>query len=428
MIELDREIPPKFQQVNNIEFLNSTISVLDNGVNVNLLSGGTQDILKIDFIFQAGTYHQSQPLIARATNQLLQQGSKNYTAFEIAEGIDQYGAFLQAETSYDTSTITLYSLSKHLQQVLPYLSELILHPTFPEKEFHIYKNNSLERFKINQEKVGFVARQRFIQHLFGKNHPYGFAAAFNNYEDLSLTEIKTFYKNYYALNNAQIIVSGNISDDVLPLLNNFFGKESCSNPAEQKVIDVNVAPETKTNVFIEKEGALQSAIRIGRQFPNKLHPDYFGLQILNTVLGGYFGSRLMKNIREDKGYTYGIGSGIVSLKNGGYFFISTEVGSDVTSKALAEIYKEMEILSTKEIPEQELGLVKNYLLGQLLKSCDGPFNMASLYENVLLYGLDYTFYENYINTIKGITSKTLLNLAQTYLNKSELKEVVVGKI
>ena len=176
-------------------------------------------------------------------------------------------------------------------------------------------------------------------------------------------------------------------------------------------------------IYIEKENALQSAIRIGRIFPNKTHHDYFGLKILNTVLGGYFGSRLMKNIREDKGYTYGIGSGILSLKESGYFFISTEVGSDVTQLALNEIYKEIETIRTTPIPQEELDLVKNYLLGQLLSSCDGPFSMAAMFENANEYGLDYTHYNNYIACIKEISPTTLLELAVKYLNKSDLKEL-----
>jgi predicted Zn-dependent peptidase len=162
--------------------------------------------------------------------------------------------------------------------------------------------------------------------------------------------------------------------------------------------------------------------------PNKLHPDHHKLQVFNTILGGYFGSRLMTNIREDKGYTYGIGSGIISLQNSGYFFISTEVGADVTKDALAEIYKEIELLRTEEVSLEELDLVKNYMLGHFLKSCDGAFNMASLFESVDSFGLDYSFYDEYINTIKTITPKTIKELGVKYFKKSDLKEVVVGKI
>ena len=210
-------------------------------------------------------------------------------------------------------------------------------------------------------------------------------------------------------------------------INSFFGDEILSDFSEKELL-IDTSPNISDNLYIKKEGALQSAIRIGRLIPNKLHPDYLGLQVLNTILGGYFGSRLMNNIREDKGYTYGINSGVVSLKNGGYFFISTEVGADVTKDALNEIYKEIDLLRTEEVSIEELDLVKNYMLGQFLKSCDGAFNLANLFESVKLYDLDYNFYNNYIKTIKEITPKTIKALGVKYFNKKDLKEVVVGRL
>jgi predicted Zn-dependent peptidase len=427
MINLNRKKAPVSSQVNNIEFLKVAITKLDNGIEVNYINGGSQEILKINFIFDAGNWFQNYPLIATSTNNLIKEGTATYSSAEIAEGIDKYGAFFEVENSYDTATLTLYTLSKHLNKVLPYVKEVILSPAFSINEFNIYQNNALEKFKINLEKVSFVARQKFMEILFGEEHPYGVIADINDYKKLALTDISDFYKNHYNLANCRILVSGKVKEDAIESLNSFFGSESIlkTTPTEKSATS---SVNNHSTIYIEKENALQSAIRIGRIFPNKLHKDYFGLQILNTVLGGYFGSRLMKNIREDKGYTYGVGSGIMSLKNSGYFFISAEVGSKVTKNALNEIYKEIELLRTEEIPTEELKLVKNYMLGQLLKSCDGPFNMASLFESVHMYGLDYNFYNNFITTIKNITPKTLLNLGIKYLNKSDLKEVVVGQI
>jgi zinc protease len=427
MITLDRKKAPKFHQVNTIEFLDPIKTTLDNGIELHYINGGSQEILKIDFIFNAGNWHQKKALIASTTSQLIKEGTKKYSAFEISEGIDKYGAFFEVENSYDTTTLTLYTLTKHLDSVLPYVKEVILHPAFSKKEFEIYKNNAIERFKINLEKVSFVARKDFMSNLFGEDHPYGTNVNFNDYENLNLADVINFYNDNYNLGNCRILVSGNVNQPTIESLNTFFGNEKI----EQNLTKVKEAHINTKNTFptyIKKENALQSAIRIGRIIPNKLHKDYFGLQILNTVLGGYFGSRLMNNIREDKGYTYGIGSGIISLKNAGYFFISTEVGSNVTSAALTEIYKEIELIKTEEISTTELELVKNYMLGQLLKSCDGPFNMASLFDSVNEFGLDYNFYNNYINTIKEITPKILLDLGAKYFNKSDLNEIVVGQL
>ncbi|MBL4669060.1 MAG: insulinase family protein [Flavobacteriales bacterium] len=427
MILLDRKKAPEFKQVDNIQFLDAIKTSLDNGIEVNYINGGSQDIIKIDFIFNAGNLYQNKPLVASSTNQLIKEGTKNYSAFEISEGIDKYGAFFETENAYDTATLTLYTLTKHLNNVLPYVKEVLLFPEFSEKEFEIYKNNAIERFKINLEKVSFIARKEFMRAIFGNENPYGSDVTLNDYENLSVNDIKAFYTENYNLGNCRILISGKVKTSTINVLNDFFGQEKTIKKESIK-IDFPKNTNNHDSVYIEKENALQSAIRIGRLFPNKLHEDYFGLEILNTVLGGYFGSRLMNNIREDKGYTYGIGSGILSLQHAGYFFISTEVGSDVTKKALIEIYKEIEIIRTQEIPVEELELVKNYLLGQLLTSCDGPFNMGSLFDSVHEYGLDYNFYNKYIQTIKEITPKTLLALGVKYFNKTNLTEIVVGKL
>ena len=427
MIALNRKKAPKFQQIDNIEFLYPESTSLKNGIPLHTLSGGSQEIIKIDFIFNAGFWHQHQPLIASAVNSLIKEGTKNYSAFEIADGIDQYGAFLQSDVSFDHASVTLYTLNKHLEKVIPYFKEIICYPSFSKKEFNIYKNNAFEKFKVNLEKVSFLARASFMKEVFNEGNPYGRKPTIDDYEVLSIEDIKKFHAQFYNLSNCEIIVSGKVSSEIIETLNAFFGDEDLIKKQEKRT--ENISLTTNSNkIFVEKEGALQSAIRIGRQIPNKLHKDYYGLQIFNTILGGYFGSRLMKNIREDKGYTYGIGSGIVSLQNGGYFFIATEVGRDVTNDALKEIYKEIELLQKEEVSLDELDLVKNYLLGQILKSCDGPFNMASLFENVHFYGLNYNFYNNYIKTIKEITPKTLMELGVKYFNTSDLTEVIAGKI
>jgi predicted Zn-dependent peptidase len=160
---------------------------------------------------------------------------------------------------------------------------------------------------------------------------------------------------------------------------------------------------------------------------DRRHPDYFGVKVLTTVLGGYFGSRLMSNIREDKGYTYGIGAGIVAYENDGWFYISTEVGTDVTADALSEIYKELALLRDELIPEDELGLVKNYMLGTLLKSFDGPFERIERFKALHLYHLGNDYYDRYTAAIREVSSDELRELARKWLAEADLLELVVGK-
>lgn len=424
---LDRKIAPEFKQVEKIEFLEVKNQNLSNGIKLNYINGGTQDIIKVDFIFNAGIQQQEKLLVASTTNALIKEGTTSYTAYEIAEGIDNYGAFLEVENSFDSATVTLYTLNKYLPNVLPYVKEVICSPSLNEKEFNIYKNNALERFKVNLEKVSFVARKEFSHLIFGEKSSYGGNTTINDYNNLTLSDIKNHYHKYYQLSNCKILVSGKVDDEIISQINTFFGSEKLT-PFNNSNTKIESENSTKNKTYIEKEGALQSAIRIGRIMPNKLHPDHHKLQVFNTILGGYFGSRLMANIREDKGYTYGIGSGIISLQNSGYFFISTEVGADVTKDALSEIYKEIELLRTTEVSNEELELVKNYMLGHFLKSCDGAFNMANLFESADSFGLDYSFYDEYINTIKKITPTTIKEMGVKYFSKNDLNEAVIGKL
>ena len=156
------------------------------------------------------------------------------------------------------------------------------------------------------------------------------------------------------------------------------------------------------------------------------HVDYAGMQVLNTVFGGYFGSRLMSNIREDKGYTYGIGSSVVPLRKEGYFCISSEVGVDVRAAAVNEIYLELKRLRTELVPESELNLVRNYMLGSFQRNIDGPFSLADRFKSILTAGMGYEYYTRYLETIQNITAEELLRLASTHLHEDSLYELVVG--
>jgi hypothetical protein len=170
---------------------------------------------------------------------------------------------------------------------------------------------------------------------------------------------------------------------------------------------------------------VQGAIRVGRLFPNRHHPDYTPMVVLNTLFGGYFGSRLMSNIREDKGYTYGIYSSVTPEVNGGSLVIHTETGREVIDHAIKEICREMELLCAEEAPEDELLLVKNYLLGGLIADLDGPFSILQRWRMLILNGFTEDYFNNNIRIYKSISSKELLQLAQKYFNPKDFYEIVV---
>nr|WP_315424720.1 pitrilysin family protein [uncultured Pedobacter sp.] len=421
---LNRQQAPDFKQVSTINFIHPEKKVLDNGVPVFTIYSGEQDLVRIEFIFDNVNWKSEKPLQAIAVNALINNGTNKFSAKEIAEQIDFYGAFFQTEYVQDQSSVTLYTLNKHLRSALPIVKDVLSESQFPQQELDIYIQNQKQKLQVNLKKNDILARKEFAHALFG-NTAYGVNIQAEHYDALKREDLVDYFKAAYAPNNCTIIVSGKFDEASFNLLNDAFGKDWEKSNAIKNSFDF--AATAKQTIYTEKPEALQSAIRIGQLAINRKHEDFSGLQILNTVLGGYFGSRLMNNIREDKGYTYGIGSGVSSLQQAGYLFIATEVGADVCAAALTEIYKEIEILKTELVGDEELDLVRNYMLGSMLGSLENVFSHADKFKNIYFAGLDYDYYTRYIEKVKTITAEELLALANKYLITDHFTEVVIGK-
>lgn len=426
MTEIDRTIAPEYKEIEKVDLVEARKKQLSNGVPLFVINAGSQELVKIEFLFPAGNIKSQKPLIAYCTNNMLKEGTRNSSSSEIAERLDYYGAFLETECHKDFASVVLYSLNKHLNKTIEILKEIILEPVFPQKELEVFLQNNKQKFMVSLSKVDFVARHKFTELLYGKEHPYGKVAEPEDYEQVKTEDLKEFYEQNYELSNANVIIAGYVTDDIVNIVDQAFGKVTATGKLAPGENSFKIKSGNQKDI-IEKKDAIQSAIRIGRIMFSKTHPDYIPMQILNTVLGGYFGSRLMNNIREDKGYTYGIGSALVSLKQSGYFFITTEVGTDVTQKAINEIYYEVKRLREDLIPPAELELVKSYLMGVFVRSADGPFALADKLKGILEYGLSYEYYDRFIKTIRSITAEELRTLAQKYFKEEEMFELVVGK-
>lgn len=422
---LNRTIAPAFKQIENIEFIKPKKHKLKNGIPVFVINAGEQSLVRLEFIFQNTSWQLDKPIMPSITNSMISEGTHTLSSAEIASKIDYYGAFFQAEFSYDQSSLNLFSLNKYLPETLPIIKEMLTGAIFPEKELDILLTNQKQKLKVGLEKNANLARRAFTAALFGDSL-YGYANQLEDYDQVNREDLLNYYKKIYHPANCTIIISGKIEDNLLSLLEDLFGNWT-SEEAKEK-FEVNYISSDEKLHYIEKLEALQSAIRIGIPFVNRTHPDFIGLQVLNTALGGYFGSRLMNNIREDKGYTYGIGSGIASLENAGYFFIATEVGVDVTKQTLIEIEKEVNLLKTDLIDDDELNLIKNYLMGSLLGSLENAFSHAEKFKNLYFFGLGYEYYERYIKTIKTITPQQLKNLANRYWDYNSFFKIIVGKM
>ena len=423
---IDRKLAPEFGAIENINLIRPQHIKLANGCNVYCFNSGDQELVRIEWIFNNQRFDPAKPLLNMAVNSMLTEGTSKLTAAQIADQIDFYGAFLQVDYGFDQSQVTLYSLNKHLKSTLPVIKDILTDSIFPEKELETFVRNQQQKLQVSLKKNDIVARRAFNKALYGGTI-YGLNTEIESYDLLKRDDMQAFFKQMYQPSNCTIVIAGKVDASSLQLLTDTFEKGWNKGAVAPDNSQPEIEPATEKFYFVEKPEALQSAIRMGMPLINRTHPDFPALQVLNTVLGGYFGSRLMNNIREDKGYTYGIGSGMSSFKQTGAFFIATEVGADVCKAAVVEIEKEISLLKTDLIPDEELSLVRNYMLGSLLGSLENVFSHADKFKNLFFSGLDYDYYERYAETVKTITSPELQQLANKYLKFDEFYKVIVGK-
>ena len=402
-----------------------TFFELDNGVPVYTIDAGTQEVFQLEMVFYAGNSFEKQKAVAGATNFLLKNGISTKTAFEINEAFEYYGAHCARACYNETAVINLSALNKHLDKLLPVIKEMITDSVFLEEELATYKQNSKQRLSVSLKKGEFVASRLIDAYVYGEKHPYGVYTNPEDIDALNTTQLKEFFKQYYVNGSCVMFVSGKLPADLKEKLNNNFGGLSIKANNEQLPAS-NLYPATEKKYRIQNDAdGVQGAIRIARDFPNRHHPDFMKVMVLNTLFGGYFGSRLMSNIREDKGYTYGIHSYVQNHLQQTAWMISTEAGKDVSEATVEEVYKEMKLLREELVDEEELLLVRNYLIGTILGDLDGPFHIMGRWKNIILNKLDEKYFYNSIHVIKTITAEEIRELAKKYLNPEDFYELIV---
>ncbi len=398
---------------------------LDNGVPVYTIDAGAQDVLQVELVFYAGNWFEQQNTVAPATNSLLKNGTSKKTAYQINEEFEYYGAYLNRACYNETAVVSISTLSKQLPALLPIVREIITDAVFSEEELNIYKQNSRQRLSVSLQKCDFVANRLSDAYLYGKQHPYGKYTDAADIDALDRTLLIEHFNEYYLNGQVVIFASGKLPADIEQQLNTAFGDLKLKGFTNKiPAISQEQADEKKYRVQNDANG-VQGAIRIARPFFNRHHPDFMKVMVLNTLFGGFFGSRLMSNIREEKGYTYGIHSYVQNHIHDSAWMISTEAGKDVCEATIDEVYKEMKILREDIVPEEELLLVRNYLIGTILGDLDGPFHIMGRWKNLILNNLTDDYFYRSIETIKTISAEELRDLSKKYLNPEQFYELVV---
>lgn len=398
--------------------------LLRNGLPIYTINAGVEEVMQLEFVLYAGNSFEEQNIIAAATNNLLKNGTRKRNAFSINNHFEYYGAYLNRACYNETATLTLHCLSKYLDKLLPVIREILTESVFPEQELEIFRQNSKQQLTVNLQKCDFVANRMIDKYLYGGQHPYGKFSTAEGFDALDAGMLRKFFAEHYRTGKCLIFAAGKLPADFEKQMNALFGDLDINEPRMVPAHATAPAPEKKSRIMNDPKG-IQGAIRLARPFVNRHHPDYSKAVVLNTLLGGFFGSRLMANIREEKGYTYGIHSYIQNHIGPSAWMISTEAGVDVCEPALQEIYKEMQLLREELVDEEELLLVKNYMIGVSLGDLDGPFHIINRWKNLILNGLDEKYFYEATNTIRHISAEEIRELAKKYLAGEEFFELVV---
>ncbi len=424
----DRTHQPAITEIEDIRLPPIKDIRCDNGLVLYQIHVPGTSVLRIEFVFDAGNIYQEKNLIASTVGSMLLSGTPIRSEKEIAEIVDFYGAFIDLGIDHDNSWLVLYTLNKYLVESLEVVRDVLTHASFPESVLSTYLTKQKQAFIIEIQKVKNIARRKFSEILFGANHPYGRIPWEEDFDSVTQQKVKKFFQGFYHPSRCRVYVSGDIKNDFTDNFTREFGKDDWNKIQVDYLPQFLLSGSTEKRHLVKKEDSVQSAVRIGGFAVSRSHPDSTGLLVLNTVLGGYFGSRLMKNIREDKGYTYGIGSALVSFRHADIFVIAAEMGIEYCKPAIEEIYKEVEILETIPVPEEELLLVKNYLIGDMQRSADGPFQVVDIWKSIKEYNLGDNYLSRTIEEIKNTGAEDIKNLTRRYLQRKNLIEIIAGEI
>ena len=424
---MDRTIQPEIQPLKNFHIQTPVRTTLPNGIPLTVINAGEQEVERMDVLFSGGRWQQSQKLQALFTNRMLREGTTKYTAATIAEKLDYYGSWLELSSSSEYAYITVYSLNKYLAKTLEVVESMIKEPLFPQKELQTILDTNIQQYLVNTSKVDFLAHRSLLKSLYGEQHPCGKIVMEEDYHTITPEVLREFYERYYHSGNCSIFLSGKVTDDIISRVTDIFGIPFGQYQLQMPKSSFPFAAIPEKRIFTEREDAMQSAVKMGCTTITREHPDYPKLRVLMTLFGGYFGSRLMSNIREDKGYTYGISAGVVFYPDSGLLIVSTETDNEYVELLIQEVYHEIDRLHLDPVSAEELRIVRNYMLGEMCRSYESPFSLSDAWIFIATSGLKDDYFARSLQAVNEITPAEIQDLAQRYLCKETLKEVIAGK-
>lgn len=402
--------------------------VMPNAVPLYTLANDGRGAVRLELVFGGGYGVQDIPLQATFTNRMLREGAQRLTAAEISRRLDYYGAWIESYSSQGANHITLYSLSKHFLPLLQLLEQLVKQPLFPQENLDVVRRSGKAHFEVNSRKVDVVAQRHFENALWGSSHPLGHIVTAADYDAVTTAALYSYHERFYNSRNCTIFLSGTYDSETISAVTECFGASEWGGGCVANSLFVS-PPQSqigRRNVLVDN--TMQSAVKLGFFTLDASATDFHKLRFLTVLFGGYFGSRLMSNIREENGYTYHISAEVDAYGCRNAFMISSETANEYVEPCIAEIYKEIDRLHNEPITAAEVDHVRNYILGEMCRECEGLSAKAEIFINAWLSGDEFSSVNDYLNVVKSVSPDELNDIARRYIRKEKMIEVVAGLV
>ena len=401
---------------------------LSNGLEIILAESHSIPKFHGELFFRSGNAAVADraPGLAEMTATVVRTGTTKRASRQIEEDLRRIGADLSSNSGSDTSAISFAGLSELSEPLLALVNELAREAAFPEAEFERERRQKLEEVKLERTQPGFLASERLRKVLFGA-HPYGQVSPSEaQVAAYRRDDLQTVYREFYTPGNALLLLVGDFdSNEMLSTAEKVFSNWKGAKPAARTFPAVS-NPRGRKVYLIHVPGSVQTQILAGCHAITRKHPDWVKLGLTNSLYGGAFNSRLVMNIREDKGYTYSPRSGVSALRQHGYFSVSAAVRNDVVAASLTEIFYELDRLRSVPVPEPELADAQNYLSGVFSMGLATQDGLLSQFSTVALNELPDDYLETYRQKVRAITPEDLLLTARKYFDSANMQIVVVG--
>jgi len=406
-----------------------TSYTLPNGLTVQLLPDHRVPFITAAMGVNAGSILDSKQLLGLAgmTADMLTEGTKTLTSKQIADEIDFLGGAIGAAANHDYAIINASALSKYSPRLLEILSDVILHPSFPDDELKLKKTNLIQELSIKRSEPEFLLEERFNKVAFGE-HPYAVVAPTEETVTAMTTDkLQKFHDQYYLPNQSYLVVVGDFDlAKMKELIEEKFGRGWIKNDTTATTLPAMPKQKARIIYLVDRPGSVQSSIKLGNISIKKTDTDYFPFLVANQILGGAANSRLFLNIREQKGYTYGAYSGIGARKEPGAFAAEAEVRTDVTAPALEEFLYELDRLRKIKVSSKELEQAKSYLAGSFQLGLETQSGLATRLLERKLYALPNDYLETYVDKIMAITPEQVRQVARKHIDLNNLVICIVG--